>query len=953
MNRPNILFRLALLALALAAPYPSHAQKEATPATVPGTVPAPAQPTPAVAKPAELNGIRESVLPNGLTVLTKEVHTAPVVYFSVWYKAGSVNEGLGQTGMSHLLEHMLFKGTKTRGPGVISATLQNNGAQFNATTSFDRTNYFETLASDRLELGMEIEADRMVNSLFDAAEHRKEMTVVRSEYEAGENNPGRALSKAVRLTAHQVHPYRWSTIGFRADIENTSRDEMLAYYHNYYVPNNATIVLVGDFDTERALALVRKHFGSIPSRPVKQQFITPEPPQEGERRVVLRRAGALPQILIAYHIPEWSHRDRYALDVLETVLSGGRTSRFFQNLVQTGLASSADAYDYGLRDPDLLFLDAGAQTGKSNAELEKALLAEVEKLQTTPISDEELNRVLNQSEAAYIYSKDSVQSQGRVIGENAMKGDWRYGETYVENLRKVTPADVQRVAQLYLVERNRTVGYFEPVAKAAATRQASAGKATTYAAASAPRNAAVSYRSSALVRPRVRFAQGPAAPTSSAGQTAPKPTRVVLDNGLTIIVQENHANPTVSLSGALLSAGGVFDPRDKAGLAGFTASQLSRGTQSRSLLDIARTLESVGASVGVSGGQEYVSLSGRSLTRDFSTILDVLSDKLRRPSFPADELEKARRQTLAGIEEAREETGALASIALSGALFPKGHPYYLPTLDEQEATLKALTRDDLVAFHAAHYAPDRMILTIVGDVKTDEAIAAIKKYFGDWQKKGNLPPVVIPDTPLPKGPTRTMVIPVADKAQVDVLYGYPGQLKRTDPDFYTAVVLNTILGGGTGLSSRLASNVRDRLGLVYGIYASADATLGAGPFQVQFGSNPGNVDQAVAEMERQLTLMREKGATPEEVAQAVGYLTGSYPVTLATNAAVAGQLLIAEIYGLGLDYIQKRNDYYRAVTVEQVNAAAQKYLQPGIGALVIAGTYNGKYQAAKADPAVP
>ncbi len=432
----------------------------------------------------------------------------------------------------------------------------------------------------------------------------------------------------------------------------------------------------------------------------------------------------------------------------------------------------------------------------------------------------------------------------------------------------------------------------------------------------------------------------------------PEPTRVVLDNGLTIIVQENHANPTVSLSGALLSAGGVFDPPDKRGLASFTASQLSRGTTNRSLLDIARILESVGASVSVGGGQEYVSLGGRSLTKDFNTILDVLADELRRPAFPTDELEKARRQALARIEEARQQTGTLAAIALSNALFPKGHPYSTPTLDEQATTLKSLTRDDLVNFHKERYAPDRMILTIVGDVKAGEAIAAIKKYFGDWEKKGNLPAVVIPDTPLPSGSTQTVVIPLADKTQADVMFGYPGQLKRTDPDFYRVAVMNTILGGGTGLASRLATNVRDRLGLVYGIYAGIDATLGAGPFQVSFGSNPGNVDQAVAEMERQLTLMREKGATKEEVEQAINYLTGSYAVTLSTNGAVAGQLLVAEVYGLGLDYIQKRNDYYRAVTVEQVNAAAKKYLRLGVGALVIAGTYSGKYQTSKADPAI-
>ncbi|RYG61990.1 insulinase family protein, partial [bacterium] len=359
-----------------------------------------AEPVAIPAKPTNLNGVQETVLPNGLTVLTKEVHTAPVVYFSVWYKAGSANEQLGQSGMSHLLEHMMFKGTKTRKPGEISAMLQQNGADFNATTFFDRTNYFETLASDRLGLAMQLESDRMVNSLFDEAEHQKEMTVVRSEYEGGENNPGAALTKAVRLAAYQVHPYRWTTIGFRSDIENISRDEMYAYYKKYYVPNNATIVMVGDFDTKKALADIQKYFGRIPRKPIQQSFITPEPEQQGERRVTVRRAGTTGQVEISYHIPGFGNPDRYAFDVLESALSGGRTARFFETLVQSGLASSAEAYDYSLRDPDLFSASATAQPGKTNAELEKALLAEIEKLQTTPISKEELARVIKQAEAS-------------------------------------------------------------------------------------------------------------------------------------------------------------------------------------------------------------------------------------------------------------------------------------------------------------------------------------------------------------------------------------------------------------------------------------------------------------------------------------------------------------------------------------------------------------------------
>jgi zinc protease len=933
MKSPLLLCALpALLATHLtpsqAAPPKSTLKTTSTPAA------RSSKPRPA-AKPAIFNGIQEIKLPNGLTVLTKEVHTAPVVYFSIWFKVGSVNEQLGQSGMSHLLEHMLFKGTKTRKPGEISATLQRNGADFNATTSFDRTNYFETLAADRLELAMQLEADRMQNSLFDPAQHQKEMTVVRSEYEGGENNPGSALTKAVRLAAYQVHPYRWTTIGFRADIENISRDEMFAYYKRHYVPNNATIVMVGDFNTAAALALVRKYFGSMSPKPLPKRFITPEPEQQGERRVVVRRAGSTRLVQIAYHIPEFGHRDRYALDVLEGVLSGGRTSRFFERLIQTGLASSADAYDYGLRDPDLAILNATVQPGHSSEEVEKALLAEVEKLQAEPITAAELARVIRQSEAQYIYGQDSVQSQGRQLGENAMKGDWRYGERYLENIRRVTPEDVQRVARKYLVERNRTVGHFEPTAPAPSAPASAATSAKPQVYSNAQANPALKSKPAA---PRASAATKSVAKLGS--KSVARPTRVVLENGVTLIVQENRANPTVSVSGALLSAGGIFDPAGKPGLAAFTASQLSRGTRTRSLLDIARTLEDIGASAAVGGGTEYASLGGRSLSRDFGTVLDVLSDQLRNPIFPQDELEKARRQSLAGIEQARQDTRTLAGIAFRNALYPAGHPYHEPTLDERATALRAFSREDLAAFHAAHYGPEKLVLTVVGDVSVARATEMVRKYFGDWARQGSLPAISIPDTTIATKALAKQVVAVPDKAQADVILGYAGRLRRSDPDFYRVTILNTILGGGLG--SRLSDSVRDRLGLVYGIGAGHSATLGPGPFSVQFGANPQNVDRALEEAQRQIKDARDRGFTRDEVQAAIDYITGTYAVTLSTNAAVAGQLLVGEMYGLGLDYIQKRNGYYKAVTPAQVNQAARKYLRPGQGTIVVAGSYASK-----------
>jgi zinc protease len=342
---------------------------------VAGTAAVQAQSTPSSAASALTAGIKETVLPNGLKVLTKEVRNAPVVSFSVWYRVGSRNEHTGITGVSHLLEHMLFKGTKKYGLGEISRTLFVNGASFNASTYYDWTNYYETLASDRLELAMQIESDRMTNSRIDKGELESEMTVVRSELEGRENSPGTLLFQAVVAAAFQAHPYQWPVIGWRSDVENVPRDAIYDYYRAHYGPNNATVVIVGDFETEQALEMVRKYFGKIKGIPTPRQVYTQEPPQRGERRVTVRRGGSLPMAMVAYRGPAANSPDFYALDVLAMVLGEGRTSRLYQNLVEKQIATGADAGAPSLRDPFLFYLSATARPGTTAERLETTLIA--------------------------------------------------------------------------------------------------------------------------------------------------------------------------------------------------------------------------------------------------------------------------------------------------------------------------------------------------------------------------------------------------------------------------------------------------------------------------------------------------------------------------------------------------------------------------------------------------
>ncbi|HEY2924361.1 MAG TPA: pitrilysin family protein [Candidatus Eisenbacteria bacterium] len=415
--------------------------------------------------PADAAGsaVFETVLENGLKVLIQEVRSAPVVSFMVWYKVGSRNESTGVTGISHLLEHMMFKGTPKYGKGEIARLLQRNGASFNAGTSLDYTNYYEVLASDRLELAMEIEADRMVNASIPEEEHRLEMTVVRSELERNEDNPHRALYSEIFAQAFKAHPYHWPTIGWRSDVESIRTEQIREHYRRHYLPNNATAVVVGDVEQEAALALVTKHFGGIRRGPEPPAVVTVEPPQLGERRFKIRKPGDTRYLMIAYPIPALAHPDNYALDVLGIVLGHGKTSRLYQALVEGTLATDVEAANETARDPFLFIAQATAAPGVPLDVLEKSLLEQVDRLKTEPPSRVELGRAQKQIQASFIYSKDSIRSLAQQLGYYETVGSYRYLDTYLDRIASVTQDDVCRVARTYLGEDSRTVGHYEPL----------------------------------------------------------------------------------------------------------------------------------------------------------------------------------------------------------------------------------------------------------------------------------------------------------------------------------------------------------------------------------------------------------------------------------------------------------------------------------------------------------
>ena len=434
-----------------------------------------------------LNGIHKTVLPNGLTVLLREMHHAPVASFWVWYRVGSRNERAGTTGISHWVEHMLFKGTPTYPQGEFDKAVSREGGMFNGMTWIDFTTYFETLPSDRIDLALRVESDRMSNAVFDPEETELERTVIISERQGNENNPSFLLGEALQAAAFQSHSYHHPVIGWQSDLESMTRDQLYEHYRTFYAPNNAVVAIAGDFETEAMLARIQELFGPIPTGPALPKFSSAEPRQRGERRVTVEGPGATQYLEIAYRAPNANHEDYHALVILDTILGGAkgmslwgggtsnRSCRLYKALVETQLASDADCAISSTIDPYLFSFSATVRQERTLAEVEAAILTEVQRVVDEPISDAELQKAIKQTKAQFAYSSESVTDQGYWLGFSEIVSDINWFEKFLDRIYAVTVADVQRVAQAYFKPTQRTIGWYVPGGPAIASEDAETG----------------------------------------------------------------------------------------------------------------------------------------------------------------------------------------------------------------------------------------------------------------------------------------------------------------------------------------------------------------------------------------------------------------------------------------------------------------------------------------------
>jgi len=885
------------------------------------------QSTSGFTKVREAGGIEEFLYTkNGLKVLLMQDHSAPVVTFQVTYRVGSANEVPGVTGATHLLEHLLFKGSpkfnKKDGTSV-TMLLQNIGAQMNATTWNDRTNYYETIPSEHLELAIEIEADRMRNAYLHQADKEAEMTVVRNEFERGENSPFQLLNKEIWASAYIAHPYHHSTIGWRSDVENMPNEKLKDFYNTYYWPDNATVSVIGDFQKEATLALIDQYFGVILKAPHPfPQPTTEEPRQYGPRRVVVKKPGQMNIVNIGFKTPGVLHEDYPALSILNGILSSGKLSRLSRAIEDTGKGVNAGSNLSYFKLAGMLIVYGIPTPGKlSNEEMETLLLAELERIKNEGASEEEIKRTLKKFSVSTLLGRDGTGAIASDLNEAIAIGDWTEYVHGLERLKKISPADVQRVAQKYLVEDQSTTGYFLAQKPGGSQKPQTAGSPNRFVA-----EGPYYYR-----QPKNHRSDG-----HSINDTKRIQRQTI--NGLDLVTVKTGAKGFVKFAGDVNA--GTYLSKDNPLIAELVMGMLDKGTTQHSKLEIAGQLESLGASIRFSNSNipSKISFSGQCLVEDLDAVLSLLVEQLRYPAFNEKEFEVLKSQNKGNIQFSMDDPNTNAQIQMNQMIYPEGHPNYALSLTEALAFIDQVTLEDLKAFHQKYYGPNGIQLVIVGDVEAQSAQNKIKETLGDW--KGGMKDVKIQEKSQ-KRENQSAILTFEQKPSATLLLAIPTGLNKTHPDYLPLSLGNFALGGG--FSGRLMQTVRDEEGLTYQIGSthSGDILTG-GHWMLSASFNPTLLEKGYHSTMKQIKNWVEEGITQEELASKKSNLVGSFEVNLSSAAGMAGTILYLLNTNRSPEYIYEYSEKLNAVTLDQVNAVIKKYIDPEKMVVIRAGSIDAE-----------
>jgi len=875
-------------------------------------------------KITSVEGITEYRLDNGLKVLLFPDSSKPTVTVNVTYLVGSRYEGYGESGMAHLLEHMLFKGTATR-PGIMPE-LSNHGAQFNGTTSYDRTNYFETLTSTDENLGwaLEMEADRMVNSRVSRQDLDTEMTVVRNEFERGENNAGRILEERVVSTAYLWHSYGRSAIGSRSDIEHVPIERLQAFYRNYYQPDNAILIVAGKFDPDKTLALIKGTFGAIP-KPARKLIptYTEEPVQDGEREVMLRRVGDNQMIMAAYHAPAGSDPDSPALDVLSSILDEAPSGRLYKALVESKKAVLVRGENNQLRDPGYLLFRADVRKEGSLDDVRKTMIEVLDGVAKEPPSKEEVDRIRTRMLKDFELTFNNSQRVALILSEWSSMGDWRLMFLNRDRVEKVTPEDVARVAKKYLKASNRTIGEFIPTENPDRTEVASTPDVE---------GMLKNYAGHAAVEAGEAFDPSPANIDS-------RTERVTLANGMKLVMLPKKTRGGGVTATLALHYGDEKSVFGKGTAAQFAGALLMRGTQKHNRQQLQDELDKLKTQMVVNASDTDANMNVSTVRASFPAALRLAAEVLRQPAFSETEFEQLRQASLGRTENNRGEPQALAPIALRRhfAPFPKGDPRAVTTIEEDLENLNKVTLADAKKFYTDFFGTSNAELAVVGDFDPAEVRKIAEEEFGAWKSPASYTQVT--RTWQKIEPVNRM-IETPDKANALFAAGTTMALNEDDPDYPAMVLANRMFGGD--LKSRLWRRIREKDGLSYGVGSGFQAGVKSkyGQLFVQAIAAPENVLKVEAAFKDEVANLLKDGFSEDEVAAAKKAYLEQRTLGRSQDGGLAGELARNAQYGWTMTRQADLESKISALTVAQINATVRKYMDPATIAYFKAGDFK-------------
>lgn len=871
---------------------------------------------PGLSAVASVEGITEYRLANGLQVLLVPDDSKPTTTVNVTYRVGSRQENYGETGMAHLLEHMVFKGTPTlKDPWP---EFSKRGFRANGTTSYDRTNYFASFAAndDNLRWFLAWQADIMVNSFIARADLDAEMTVVRNEFERAENSPGRVLLQQVFASMYQWHNYGKSTLGARSDIENVDIPRLQAFYRTYYQPDNATLIVSGKFDAAKVLAWVAESFGPLkkPTRVLPAQY-TLDPPQDGERAVDVRRVGGNPLVYMTYHVPPGAHPDFAAVQMLSLVLGDTPGGRLHKRLVETKLAAQAFSGAWSLAEPGPLILGIALAPGQDVDKARSAMAAVLDAMPKEPVTSEELERSrlmwLNDWEQGFT----DPERVGVALSEAIGRGDWRLYFLARDQVRAVTLDSVNRVAGERLRRDNRTVGIYLPTAKPERAPQAARVDVAALVK---------DYKGDAAVAAAEAFDPTPA-------NLDARTQLSTLPAGLKVALLPKGTRGQVVQARLTLRFGDEKSLFGQDTVASFVASLLDKGGAGLTRQQVADRLEALQASVSFSGGDQTVSISVTTKRDKLPAVIELLGKLLREPAFAAGPLDELRHQWLAGIERQRKDPDDLVAnrLARHGNPYPRGDLRYAASFDEQEADVNAVTLEQVRAFHRRFYSASQGQFTAVGDMDAAAVKKALDAALGDWAAPaaGPLLFVRVPQPLVPVAPARFVEL-TPDKANATFHGQLSLPLSDRHADYPALALANHIFGYGA--NSRLMQRIREKDGLSYDVRSvmSWSAIDDNSSWEASAIFAPQNQPKVEAAFKEELARSLKDGFSPAEVADAQKSLLNFRRLARAQDPAVAGQLLNNLYLGRRFAVSQAVDEALAKLTPEQVNAAWRKYISP-------------------------